>query len=319
MRVAEVPLLRDTDESRKPSQEALSIAQLLGSPSLRPTALLVAFILAAQQLAGINAVLFYSTPVLKGLLPGQAGLISIGVTVVNALMTFAPLLLVDVSQFPLPYPENILSDPSSPEALWQETSSASIAVRHGNHLDPTLDRTQQAHSSAIRRIDLALCCRFRIGLGRRAFPPHPRAHAVSRRLRCIVDRLVRLVDVQLRRGFELSATQERPQLSEQSRDRRRRSSVLGVPWSSAVGNRCDLSLLVQDESIVIKAFVRSLACMFLRCGIKTLVSRNLRTKSTLSRQKVSLVLAVTFAHPRLLLASDMSHNGAQRVFQRASE
>lgn len=40
--------------------------------------------------------LFYSTPVLKGLLPGQAGLISIGVTVVNALMTFAPLLLVDV-------------------------------------------------------------------------------------------------------------------------------------------------------------------------------------------------------------------------------
>lgn len=44
-----------------------------------------------------SAVLFYSTPVLKPIIPDQAGLIGIGIAVLNALMTFPPMFLVDVS------------------------------------------------------------------------------------------------------------------------------------------------------------------------------------------------------------------------------
>lgn len=101
---ADTRLLPDSDSSSINSisksnhgHPSLTIAQLFNSPSLRPTTLLIAFVLASQQLAGINAVLFYSTPVLQSLLPGVAGLISIGISVVNALMTFPPLFLVDVS------------------------------------------------------------------------------------------------------------------------------------------------------------------------------------------------------------------------------
>lgn len=45
----------------------------------------------------LSAVLFYSTPVLKPIIPDQAGLIGIGIAVLNALMTFPPMFLVDVS------------------------------------------------------------------------------------------------------------------------------------------------------------------------------------------------------------------------------
>jgi hypothetical protein len=49
-----------------------------------------------QQLSGINAVMFYSTPILKPLLPGSAGLVGIGITLVNAIMTLPAIFLVDV-------------------------------------------------------------------------------------------------------------------------------------------------------------------------------------------------------------------------------
>jgi hypothetical protein len=50
-----------------------------------------------QQFSGVNAVMFYSTPVLRPLLPGSAGLIGIGITLVNAIMTLPAIFLVDVS------------------------------------------------------------------------------------------------------------------------------------------------------------------------------------------------------------------------------
>lgn len=51
-----------------------------------------------QQLSGVNAVLFYSTPVLSSVLKGaRAGVLSVGITVVNALMTLPAIALVDVS------------------------------------------------------------------------------------------------------------------------------------------------------------------------------------------------------------------------------
>ncbi|BEI80742.1 hypothetical protein CcaverHIS002_0112710 [Cutaneotrichosporon cavernicola] len=49
-----------------------------------------------QQLSGVNAVLFYSTPVLSSVLQGAgAGALSVGITVVNALMTLPAIALVD--------------------------------------------------------------------------------------------------------------------------------------------------------------------------------------------------------------------------------
>jgi len=53
--------------------------------------------MALQQFGGINAVMFYSTPVLRPLLPNAAGLLGIGITLVNAVMTLPAIFLVDVS------------------------------------------------------------------------------------------------------------------------------------------------------------------------------------------------------------------------------
>ncbi|KAJ9117789.1 hypothetical protein QFC20_000068 [Naganishia adeliensis] len=72
-----------------------TLRSLLSSPSIRPHVLLVAFTLITQQFAGINAVLFYSTPVLKSLLPDKSGLIGIFVSAINVGMTVPSLVLID--------------------------------------------------------------------------------------------------------------------------------------------------------------------------------------------------------------------------------
>lgn len=79
-----------------------TLKSLLSSPALRPHVLLVAFCLVTQQFSGINAVLFYSTPVLKGLMPEKSGLIGILVSLINVAMTVPSLLLIDVRVPPDP-------------------------------------------------------------------------------------------------------------------------------------------------------------------------------------------------------------------------
>lgn len=69
----------------------------MSNTSLRGPAILAAAIMCLQQLSGVNAVIFYSTPILKSLLPASAGLIGIGITAVNAIMTLPAIFLVDVS------------------------------------------------------------------------------------------------------------------------------------------------------------------------------------------------------------------------------
>jgi hypothetical protein len=59
--------------------------------------ILCATVISFQALSGVNAVMFYSTPVLKTLLPNSAGMIGIGIATVNALMTLPAVFLVDVS------------------------------------------------------------------------------------------------------------------------------------------------------------------------------------------------------------------------------
>jgi hypothetical protein len=50
-----------------------------------------------QQFSGVNAVMFYSTPVLKPLMPSSAGMIGLQITLVNAVMTVVTIFLIDVS------------------------------------------------------------------------------------------------------------------------------------------------------------------------------------------------------------------------------
>jgi hypothetical protein len=90
----ESPLLYPSSPT---SETQLPLRDLLSNTSLRGPTLLCAVIMALQQFGGINAVMFYSTPVLRPLLPNAAGLLGIGITLVNAIMTLPAIFLVDVS------------------------------------------------------------------------------------------------------------------------------------------------------------------------------------------------------------------------------
>ncbi|RXK41640.1 hypothetical protein M231_01140 [Tremella mesenterica] len=79
----------------EPSTRQLSVKELLSNPTLRGPTLLVGSIMSLQQFSGVNAVMFYSTPVLKPLLPASAGLLGIGITLVNVVMTLPAIFLVD--------------------------------------------------------------------------------------------------------------------------------------------------------------------------------------------------------------------------------
>ncbi|KAJ9094378.1 hypothetical protein QFC19_007987 [Naganishia cerealis] len=92
------PLLPGDDNHNLPvasDNHPDTLHSLLSSPVLRPHVLLVAFCLIMQQFSGINAVLFYSTPVLKDLMPDKSGMIGILVSLINVAMTVPSLLLID--------------------------------------------------------------------------------------------------------------------------------------------------------------------------------------------------------------------------------
>ncbi|WVR06252.1 hypothetical protein IAU60_003282 [Kwoniella sp. DSM 27419] len=91
------PLLPPTPSHLSAAQSAdqLTLRSILSNTSLRRPALLVAAFMAIQQLSGVNAVTFYSTPVLRPLLPTSAGMVGVGITVVNAVMTLPAILLMD--------------------------------------------------------------------------------------------------------------------------------------------------------------------------------------------------------------------------------
>ena len=70
------------------------------APATPPTALphgLAVILLTqlAQQLSGVNAILYYSTGILAGVLHGAARYVGVAITVVNALMSLPPLVLID--------------------------------------------------------------------------------------------------------------------------------------------------------------------------------------------------------------------------------
>ncbi|OCF30610.1 vacuolar membrane protein [Kwoniella heveanensis BCC8398] len=90
------PLLGNAaTSSSKPAEQQLTLRSILSNPSLRGSALLTATFMAIQQLSGVNAVMFYSTPVLRPLLPTSAGVVGVGITIVNAVMTLPAIFLMD--------------------------------------------------------------------------------------------------------------------------------------------------------------------------------------------------------------------------------
>ncbi|MBW0498665.1 hypothetical protein O181_038380 [Austropuccinia psidii MF-1] len=80
-------------------KDPISISQLLmdwrSDPALANGLKIVLLTQIAQQLSGINAVLYYSTSIMKSVLPTQAIYISLFICAINLLMTFPPIFLVD--------------------------------------------------------------------------------------------------------------------------------------------------------------------------------------------------------------------------------
>jgi len=51
--------------------------------------------MASQQFSGINAVLYYSNAILSKSLPDFGPYVSLGITIVNVIMTFPPIILIE--------------------------------------------------------------------------------------------------------------------------------------------------------------------------------------------------------------------------------
>ncbi|KAF8136154.1 hypothetical protein EV363DRAFT_1395298 [Boletus edulis] len=91
----EEPLLTSSNEAdgvpRTEQAAAVTIPELLASPELRSPLLTVVFAMASQQLS----VLYYSNNILSKSLPELAAYVSLGISIVNVLMTFPPIFLIE--------------------------------------------------------------------------------------------------------------------------------------------------------------------------------------------------------------------------------
>jgi len=69
------------------------------APLLEHGLRIVALTQAAQQLSGVNAIMYYSTGILSALLPSMAPFVGLVITIINAAMTLPPLWLIDDPRF----------------------------------------------------------------------------------------------------------------------------------------------------------------------------------------------------------------------------
>jgi len=93
--VSEEPLLNQFKGTREPPQKSLTIPQLFAAVGLRKPLMIISLVMFSQQVAGINAVLYYSNDILAKSLPRFGPYISFGITVTNVIMTFPPMMLVE--------------------------------------------------------------------------------------------------------------------------------------------------------------------------------------------------------------------------------
>ncbi|THV08061.1 general substrate transporter [Dendrothele bispora CBS 962.96] len=97
------PLLPDHDPEAHPpapashSQQTLSVPQVLFKMprEVQRPLLIISCAMLAQQISGINAVLYYSNDILSQSLPDLGKYVSLGITVLNVLMTFPPIILIE--------------------------------------------------------------------------------------------------------------------------------------------------------------------------------------------------------------------------------
>ncbi|EST07616.1 General substrate transporter [Kalmanozyma brasiliensis GHG001] len=91
-------LLSDEEPSDAPpttTDDQVGLAGLFSDPQLRPGAILIILTQLGQQLSGINAVLYYSVGILGSILPTLAPSIGLLITLINILLTFPPIYLID--------------------------------------------------------------------------------------------------------------------------------------------------------------------------------------------------------------------------------
>ncbi|CAK5279489.1 unnamed protein product [Mycena citricolor] len=91
----EDPLLDNAEAARGGAGKALTVPEVLAAGDLRRPLAIVCFAMLSQQLSGINAVLYYSNEILSKSLPDLGPYVSLGITVVNVLMTFPPIILIE--------------------------------------------------------------------------------------------------------------------------------------------------------------------------------------------------------------------------------
>ncbi|KAJ7093162.1 general substrate transporter [Mycena epipterygia] len=91
----EDPLLDELEAHRDESITAFTVPQVFAARELRKPLAIVCFAMLSQQLSGINAVLYYSNDILSKSLPEFGPYVSLGITIVNVVMTFPPILLIE--------------------------------------------------------------------------------------------------------------------------------------------------------------------------------------------------------------------------------
>ncbi|KAI0747840.1 general substrate transporter [Daedaleopsis nitida] len=97
----EDPLLGGEEHSslnpdrREEHTAAVNVPQVLLRAEFRKPLAIVCFSMLCQQLSGVNAVLYYSNDILSKTLPELGPYVSLGITIVNVLMTSAPIILID--------------------------------------------------------------------------------------------------------------------------------------------------------------------------------------------------------------------------------
>ncbi|VDB86977.1 unnamed protein product [Peniophora sp. CBMAI 1063] len=99
---AEDPLLGSegqTEESeadlRLEREDTVSMRQVFSMSKYRRPLVVVCSAMISQQVSGVNAVLYYSNDILGRALPDLGPYVSLGITVVNVIMTFAPIILIE--------------------------------------------------------------------------------------------------------------------------------------------------------------------------------------------------------------------------------